>query len=70
MKKYVKNWEQIIRGEKFNEVKVTFYPCRNNMKGEYGISGKFVFEIFKNYKCVENWMKRNGYTPVLETEVR
>ena len=29
MKKYVRNWEQIIRGEKFGEVEVKFYPCRN-----------------------------------------
>ena len=63
MKEYVRNWVLIIRDEVWDEVKVSFYPCRNNMKGEYEISGKFIFELYKTYRGVENWMKKNGYVP-------
>ena len=64
----IRNWERIIRGEKYDEVKVNFYPCRNDMKGEYEISGKFIFEIYKTYKGVENWMNKHGFTPVIEKD--
>lgn len=68
MRNYVRNWELIIRGEKWEEVEVRFYPCRNDMKGEYEISGRFIFEVYKTYRGVENWMKKHGYTPVKEVE--
>ena len=63
MKKFVKDWERITWGKVDEEVHVNFYPCRNDMKGEYEINGRFIFEIYKNYKCVENWMKKHGFTP-------